>query len=85
MEKPLCRKCLLSEMADQQALLASVQELIALLPEEKRADDQTRAQRLSQCRECSHLNDGTCGLCGCFVELRTAKAWLHCPAVPPLW
>jgi len=85
MEKPRCRKCLLEEMGDQQALLASIQQLIDALPDEKRANEKTRQQRLACCRACVHLHEGTCGLCGCFVELRAAKNWMHCPDVPGRW
>lgn len=83
--KPICRKCLLEDMENQQALLASIRELIGALPDEKRADEETRKIRLACCRECSHLKEGTCGLCGCFVELRAAKNWMHCPDTPGKW
>lgn len=85
MDKPRCRKCLLENMEDQQALLRSIEELIEALPEEKRTLEEERQRRLRLCRECDALNSGTCGLCGCFVELRTAKNWLHCPKIPPCW
>lgn len=85
MDKPRCRKCLLENMGDQQALLKSIEELIEALPEEKRTPEKERQRRLRLCQECDALNSGTCGLCGCFVELRAAKNWLHCPNVPPCW
>ena len=83
--RTFCRRCLLEDMPSEAELLRSVQELIELLPEESRATEQTRSNRLAACRTCDHLNGGTCALCGCFVELRTAKARLSCPAVPPGW
>ena len=83
--KPFCRRCLLEDMPAEAALMENIRDLIALLPEEQRAGDGLRAQRLSNCRECDHLADGTCALCGCFVELRAAKARMRCPHVPPKW
>ena len=80
-----CRRCLLADMPDEAALAKNMQELIALLPEEKRADEPVRLHRLEQCKTCDHLNRGTCALCGCFVELRTAKKAMGCPAIPPRW
>ena len=83
--KPFCRRCLLEDMPSEAALMENIRDLIALLPAEKRAADDVRASRLKQCRLCDHLNDGTCALCGCFVELRAAKAFMRCPQVPPRW
>lgn len=80
-----CRRCLLADMPDEAALAKNMQELIALLPEEKRADEPERLRRLAQCKACDHLNRGTCALCGCFVELRAAKKAMRCPAVPAKW
>ena len=72
-------------MPSEAALMENIRDLIALLPDEQRAGDELRAQRLSCCRECGHLADGTCALCGCFVELRAAKARMRCAHVPPKW
>ena len=83
--RPFCRRCLLEDMPSEAELLRSVQELIDLLPEESRVSAQMRSKRLAACRVCDHLNGGTCALCGCFVELRTAKAHMACPDVPPRW
>lgn len=47
--------------------------MIAALPEEKRADDDTYRHRLDICGSCESLGSGICGKCGCFVELRAAK------------
>lgn len=85
MKQPFCRRCLLEDMEDQAALLRSIRELIEALPEEKRASEEARALRLAACRCCDHLKNGTCGLCGCFVELRAAKNQMHCPATPARW
>ena len=84
-KKPFCRRCLLEDMPDEAALIQSIQELIALLPEEKRAPAALTAERLANCRTCDHLQNGMCLLCGCYVELRAAKAPMRCPDVPGKW
>ena len=83
--KPFCRRCLLEDMPSEAALMENIRDLISLLPQEQRADDELRVQRLSHCRSCDHLADGTCALCSCFVELRSAKLRMRCPHVPPKW
>lgn len=80
-----CRRCLLEDMADQQELAAMMRERNALLDDSLRTDDETRRARLDVCRTCDSLVQGTCVLCGCYVELRTAKKAQRCPAVPPKW
>ena len=84
-KKPFCRRCLLEDMPDEAALARSIRELIDLLPEEKRSSAEVNAQRLSICRECNHLQNGMCVLCGCYVELRAAKRMMKCPCVPKKW
>jgi len=84
-KKPFCRRCLLEDMPDEAALARSIRELIDLLPEEKRSSAEVNAQRLSICRECNHLQNGMCVLCGCYVELRAAKRLMKCPRVPGRW
>ena len=83
--KPFCRRCLLEDMPSQAALAASIRDLIALLPEDKRAPREETARRLRQCRDCDQLRSGMCALCGCYVELRAAKAAMGCPALPSRW
>lgn len=83
--KPICRRCLLEDMPSEAALIQNIRELIALMPPEQRADEALHRQRLAICRNCDHLNDGTCALCGCFVELRAAKRRMRCPDVPARW
>ena len=79
-----CKRCLLSE-AGQIRAAQTIAELIALLPEEKRTPAAEYAARLESCRVCEALNAGTCGRCGCYVELRAAKAWMNCPHIQPRW
>ena len=83
--KPICRRCLLEDMPSQAALAASIRDLIALLPEDKRTPREETSRRLAICRDCDQLRSGMCALCGCYVELRAAKARMGCPALPPRW
>lgn len=72
-------------MPDEGELQKLIAERIALLPPEEKAEDALQKQRLSVCQACDSLNNGTCGLCGCYVELRAAKVRMHCPCVPAKW
>lgn len=63
----------------------SIQEYVALLPEEQKCSEEVYRTRLAVCQACGHLRDGTCGLCGCYVEARAAKRGLGCPDVPRKW
>lgn len=85
MIKPFCRRCLLEDIPGGAALAANIRELIDRLPEEQRAEERLRAKRLTACRECRHLLDGMCALCGCYVELRASKAAGRCPDLPSRW
>ena len=77
-----CR-CLLAESLPGMA--ETVRDYVAGLPEEQKAPEAVYQARLSLCRGCEALRDGTCGLCGCYVEARAAKRGLSCPHVPPKW
>ena len=77
-EKRICRKCLLAQL-DNEKLLADVQTAIERLGKAMRVDDDLYQTRLQHCRECDYLNDGTCGACGCYVELRAAAKTGKCP------
>lgn len=81
----MCRRCLLSQVPDMQTLSDMIRERIRLMPEEERAAEEMQKERLDVCLACDHLNAGTCGLCGCYVELRAAKERMHCPCVPEKW
>ena len=84
LRKP-CLRCLLSEMPEAAALAANIRELIALIPEEDRTPPSEVRTRLEACSACSHLNRGTCGLCGCYVEHRAEKRRAMGPDTPSRW
>ena len=78
-----CR-CLLFE-AGQADMAQSVAEYVASLDESVRTPEAEYRARLSLCQECAELMNGTCRLCGCYVETRAAKRVQGCPMVPPRW
>ena len=82
MKKP-CR-CLLFE-AGQQDMARTVAEYVAGLDESIRTPENVYRERLDLCRECPELMNGTCRLCGCYVETRAAKRVQGCPMVPARW
>lgn len=83
--RPPCRKCLLAEMSDQRALYELIGEYIAAIPEEQRAEEGLYQRRLDLCTRCEWLVGGMCGQCGCYVEVRAARAWQRCPDVHDRW
>lgn len=73
----ICKKCLLREMAEaDQKMIAKYKDAIK---QEDQVDAGEYERRLSLCKECEFLNAGTCGACGCYVELRAAAQAGHCP------
>ncbi|MBR6028889.1 MAG: hypothetical protein IKP40_07330 [Clostridia bacterium] len=80
--EPPCR-CLLT--GHQPDLARLVAEYVDSLPEEQKAPETVRQARLVRCLQCENLADGTCRLCGCYVEARAARRNQRCPALPPLW
>ena len=78
-----CR-CLLFE-AGQTDMARTVAEYVAGLDEVIRTPEDVYQERLDICRECPELMNGTCRLCGCYVETRTAKKSQQCPMVPARW
>lgn len=60
-------------------------EYVASLPDDERAGEAVYAARLETCKACESLRDGTCVLCGCYVEARAAKRGQRCPNVPAKW
>ncbi len=83
-KKP-CVKCLIRELPDEKDLHKAIQELLEQMDPCEKADSTLYEKRLSACGECPYLSRGTCGKCGCYVELRCAKRRLSCPDVPPRW
>lgn len=73
-----CYKCLLKEM-DEEAYMQKLHRYIQLLDSDCRAAQQIYESRLSVCKSCDYLEEGTCQACGCYVELRAAVKKNKCP------
>ena len=76
-KKP-CIKCFLADL-DNKKLLEDVRKAIALMKDNEKASESVYSDRLSVCKKCDYLNEGTCNACGCYVELRAASAIGRCP------
>ncbi len=74
-----CRKCLISDLPHGAALAEILRERLAQIPEAEKADEEEYRARLQKCRACNELHEGTCALCGCYVELRLARKNKGCP------
>ena len=81
MPKP-CR-CLTDQAMP--GMKAVIEDVIASLPPAQLADSPVYRARLDICLACPELADGTCRLCGCFVEVRAAQKKNQCPHVPGYW
>ena len=73
-----CRKCLLRD-AFPEDYEKYVGSLLIKIPSGARAPEGIYQQRLSSCRACDQLNNGTCMGCGCLVELKAAYKNEKCP------
>lgn len=80
----ICKKCLLKDLTDDDRF-HTIYEYIESLPKEKRAPPEIERRRLEACMKCSHIINGMCALCGCFVEVRAAKAASHCAKSEDVW
>ena len=74
-----CRRCLLRDMADENDYYQSVLFYRSTLPAKKRTPDEAYERRLQACMACGELQNATCMQCGCMVEMRAARADMHCP------
>lgn len=74
-----CRRCLLREMQSENDYYQSVLHYRAGLPPGQRTPDAEYERRLTACKACAELSAGTCLQCGCYVEMRAARADRHCP------
>ncbi len=78
-----CR-CLLAE-AGEAGMAQIIAEYVAGLEDSVRTPEEIYRARLALCEGCEQLINGTCRLCGCYVETRAAKRGQNCPMVPARW
>lgn len=74
-----CRKCLTRDIIDKDDYFKTLHQLIENIPKDQKADTTLYEARLADCQACERLYDGLCSACGCYVELRAAKASNDCP------
>ena len=74
----LCKKCLLRE-AFPTDYEKYVKRLLVRIPAADKASESCYQSRLTQCKACDQLSNGTCMGCGCLVELRAAYKKEKCP------
>ena len=83
MERRICTRCLLREMIDADSTKKTEMEMIEkyrdAIKQADRVTEEEYERRLAVCRDCDKLLAGTCGACGCYVELRAAAKVSHCP------
>lgn len=73
----ICKQCLLREMAGADALM--IEKYKAAVKKQDRVCGEIYENRLAICKLCEKLNAGTCGACGCYVELRALSPMSRCP------
>ena len=78
MERRVCVRCLLRELAKED-YEQRIGQYLAKIKTEDKTDDTLYEYRLSVCKSCDSLWDGTCNACGCYVELRAASKNASCP------
>ena len=61
-----CRKCLLSDIKEEE-FLRNMRIYIQGLDEDIRTAEDVYQERLRACRQCDSLISGMCRFCGCFV------------------
>ena len=70
---------MISSDASKQAELEKIKKYREAIKQADRVKDKEYEARLDVCRACEKLIDGTCLVCGCYVELRAAVRMSHCP------
>ncbi len=83
-QKKPCVRCLLEE-AGRRDVSELIKHRIAEIPETLRCSEEEYSRRLEHCRNCEALNGGTCNKCGCYAELRAARADGYCPHEKRKW
>lgn len=80
----VCYRCLLREMPEQE-YFQSMYQYIEQLEEEIKTEKEEYETRLMICKQCNHLLNGMCRICGCFVEMRAIITKNYCPDIERKW
>lgn len=78
MEKRVCYRCLIREMAAED-YSTRIEKYINIISSDERTEEKQYETRLTICKACDLLVDGTCNACGCYVEIRAASKAAACP------
>ena len=73
----ICKKCYIYGMAEEDA--RNIEKYREAIKEADRVSEETYEKRLAVCESCDMLNAGTCGACGCYVQLRATAKSGRCP------
>ena len=65
------------EMAE--ADIQMIEKYKNAIKEEDKVSEVIYENRLTVCKNCEKLNDGTCSACGCYVEFRALAKVSGCP------
>ena len=74
----VCKRCLLREISFED-YQNNIQKYIDAIDDKEKIDEAGYNSRLSVCKECDYINQGTCNACGCYVEIRAALNRSRCP------
>lgn len=85
MEENKCRQCLLRDLISREEYEKTVERVRRSLNAQLRTPDEEYEARLSVCRACDQLQNGTCMLCGCLAEMRAMRKDMHCPPPRRRW
>lgn len=78
MEARTCKRCLLREY-DEADYQNKIEHVLKLMDSSEKVRDTLYEERLQVCKQCDRLIQGTCLICGCYVELRAASRMGSCP------
>lgn len=85
MEKNVCKRCLLRDTLDKEEYERTVARVWRAMKESVRTPQPLYEERLALCSACDQLQNGTCMLCGCMVEMRAMRRDAHCPTPRKRW
>ncbi len=79
MEHRVCYRCLIRELMAAEDYHTKIGQYIEKIVASARTCEGEYEKRLSVCKKCGKLSEGTCLACGCYVELRAATKTATCP------
>jgi len=74
--KECCKKNFFESLADTAK---------RVIQDPRPVSEAVKAERLAICDVCEHRKGDRCGLCGCYLPLKTKMNNVVCPDKPPRW